>query len=344
MIFSLLSIPDSLQLIIALVIFGVGLRLSAFFSGSETGFYRLSYLRISLDARTGEPASRRLLQFMQAPSTFVSTALVGNNVANYVTTLAIGMISLSLFPNQAGSMELVATLMLTPVVFIFGELLPKNLYFRAPMHFLKRDSWKLQACYYALLPVSLPLMMVARLFERFGEAEDVRTGRVLSRNRLTQAVTEGHRQGLLTELQNKLVHGLLTIADEPVQQVATAPAMVIGCAADASRAEMLKTAQQFALPAIPVHRVGDPNAWHAYVRTVDLMVTQRSVKDLLREMPRLPAKQKKLEALLQLRRLGEDLGVLVDENDQVTGLIRQRGLMEHLLRDHHPATRKIMDD
>ena len=198
--FALMSLPNGLELMIALVIFGLGLRMSAFFSGSETGFYRLSYLRISLDARAGELASRRLMKFMQAPSTFVSTALVGNNVANYVTTLAVGMISLTLFPGQAGSMELVFTLLVTPIVFIFGELLPKNLYFRAPMHFLKRDSLKLQICYYALLPVSLPLMMTARLFERFGKSDDLRTGRVLSRSRLTQAVTEGHRQGLLTDL------------------------------------------------------------------------------------------------------------------------------------------------
>lgn len=344
MIFSLMSLPTSLQLIVALVIFGIGLRLSAFFSGSETGFYRLSYLRISLDARAGEPASRRLIQFMQAPSTFVSTALVGNNVANYVTTLAVGMMSLSLFPGRAGSMELVFTLLVTPVVFIFGELLPKNLYFRAPMYFLKRDAWKLQACYYVLWPVSWPLTTIARLFERFGQSEDGRTGRVLSRSRLTQAVNEGHRQGLLTELQNKLVHGLLTIANEPVQQVATSPSMVLGCGEDTTRAEMLKTAQQFALPAIPVHRKDDSQDWFAYVRTVDLMVTQRPVKSLIREMPRLPANQKKLEALLQLRRLGEDLGVLVDEKDRVTGLIRQRGLMEQLLRDHHPASRRIIED
>ena len=342
--FALMSLPNGLELMIALVIFGLGLRMSAFFSGSETGFYRLSYLRISLDARAGELASRRLMKFMQAPSTFVSTALVGNNVANYVTTLAVGMISLTLFPGQAGSMELVFTLLVTPIVFIFGELLPKNLYFRAPMHFLKRDSLKLQICYYALLPVSLPLMMTARLFERFGKSDDLRTGRVLSRSRLTQAVTEGHRQGLLTDLQNKLVHGLLTIADESVRHVATNPSMILGCSEDTSRSEMLKTAKQFALHALPIHRQGDPHAWYAYVRTVDLMVTQRPVKNLIREMPRLPANQKKLEALLHLRRLGEDWGVLVDEKDQVVGLIRERGLMEQLLRDHHPATRKIIDD
>ena len=70
----------------ALALFIACLRLSAFFSGVETGFYRVSYLRVSIDAQSGDPIARRILWFCQNPSDFVITALIGNNVAQYGLT------------------------------------------------------------------------------------------------------------------------------------------------------------------------------------------------------------------------------------------------------------------
>ena len=66
----------SVQLLFAAGLFLLALRLSAFFSGSETGFYRLSSLRISLDARAGDAAAQRLARFVRNPSRFVATTLV----------------------------------------------------------------------------------------------------------------------------------------------------------------------------------------------------------------------------------------------------------------------------
>src|SRR5580704_13716552 len=63
----------------ALALFLFGLRLTAFFSGAETGFYRASYLRVSIDAQSGDPIAKRILWFCQNPTNFVVTALIGNN-------------------------------------------------------------------------------------------------------------------------------------------------------------------------------------------------------------------------------------------------------------------------
>ena len=75
----------------ALVLFLIGLRLAAFFSGAETGFYRVSYLRVSIDAQSGDPVAKRILWFCQNPTNFVVTALIGNNVAHYILMVAVGI-------------------------------------------------------------------------------------------------------------------------------------------------------------------------------------------------------------------------------------------------------------
>ena len=96
---------------LVLVLFLIGLFLSAFFSGNETGFYRLSFVRLNIDAQSGDRVTQKLLWFARNPSYFVATTLIGNNVANYLTTLSIGMATLSLFPSDSGWIEIVGTLM-----------------------------------------------------------------------------------------------------------------------------------------------------------------------------------------------------------------------------------------
>ncbi len=78
-----------MMLVIAL--FAVGLLLSAFFSGAETGFYRVTRVRIVLDALAGDRIARGLLWLTNRPYLFVATTLVGNNIANYLTSLAAVM-------------------------------------------------------------------------------------------------------------------------------------------------------------------------------------------------------------------------------------------------------------
>ncbi len=54
----------------------VGLLLSAFFSGTETGFYRIARMRLTLDAIGRDQTARRLLWLVNHPSIFVATTLV----------------------------------------------------------------------------------------------------------------------------------------------------------------------------------------------------------------------------------------------------------------------------
>ena len=51
----------------------------------------MSYLRVSIDAQSGDPVAHRILWFCQNPSDFVVTSLIGNNVAHYGLTVAVGI-------------------------------------------------------------------------------------------------------------------------------------------------------------------------------------------------------------------------------------------------------------
>ncbi len=326
-----MSVSATLNMVGISALFLLGLRLSAFFSGAETGFYRVSFLRLSIDAHAGDRIAERIVWFARNPSYFVATALVGNNVANYLTTLAIGLAAVTLFPASAGWLEIVATLLLAPIVFIFGELVPKNLYYRAPTSLLRRDARWFTVFYRLFLVVSFPLIWISKLFERFGNLENEQRELVLGRSRLVQVLSQGHREGLLSEVQSRLVHGLMHTAAQPVRSSMTPTGRVLGVPENAACEEMLEFARRYGVSNVAIKRTDSADDWYGYVRVVDLAVSRQPRTPLIRTMPRIDASASKLEALLALREAGEAFGVVFVES-QIAGIVSEQGLVEQLFR------------
>ncbi|MEX0716789.1 MAG: CNNM domain-containing protein [Planctomycetaceae bacterium] len=317
--------------ILAVLLFAIGVRLSAFFSGNETGFYRVSILRLSIDAQAGEPVARRLQWFVRKPAYFVATTLVGNNIANYIATLAIGIGTALFLAAGAWWVEVLATLAVSPVIFVFGELVPKNLYYQAPMHFLRHDARWFVLFYYLFLPFSFPLMLVAKLFERLAGGDERRLETAFGRARLVQVLREGRREGILTDVQNQLVHGLLFTAAQPVTDAMTPASRVLGVSEQATRSEILDYARRFGISHVAVHRADDPTVWHGYVRAADAAISHRPIAKLIRPMRRIDSTATKLETLLALRQVETTFGV-VRRDETVLGVVSEHGLTEQLFR------------
>ncbi len=96
---------------------------SAFFSGTETAIlssnrYRLQYLAKTL------PAARKVIHYLKKPERFLGVVLVGNNVANIAVTSLVTMITIGYFGD---SYVPVSTLLLSFIVLVFAEVLPKTL-------------------------------------------------------------------------------------------------------------------------------------------------------------------------------------------------------------------------
>ncbi|MGI9456248.1 MAG: CNNM domain-containing protein, partial [Aeoliella sp.] len=187
-------------MIFSVVLFAVGMALSAFFSGSETGFYRLNRARLVIHALDGDRICRGLLWAVRNPSLFVATALVGNNVANYITSAAIVMAAAAFLPSWPLA-ELVAPMLFAPFIFIYGELLPKQLFLAAPNRLLRVCAPAFGVAATLFAPVSAVLWLSNKLLEVIGRRSPDEVRMVLARRELSQLLDEGEAVGLLRRTQ-----------------------------------------------------------------------------------------------------------------------------------------------
>lgn len=323
--------PVWLELLLIILLFLAGLRLSAFFSGSETAYYRMSLPRVMIDAQAGDSTARFLHALSRRPSQFMAAMLVGNNIANYVITVALGWFVSVLGYGGGMGTEIAATLCSAPLIFVCGELLPKSLYYRAPLHFLRRDARRLRLANALLLPASWPLHLLTQLLERLRPSEGPSLDVLLGRNRLAQVMTHGHREGVLTEAQIQLATGLLHIAPQAIVTSMIPVDRVLGISADASRETVLDFARKYGVAQLPVRRSRQPFDWFAYINVSEAALEGKPVESLLHPLPEIPPTARKLEALQALRAAGAALGV-IRERERVIGIVNYRGLAEQLFR------------
>ncbi len=313
-----------------LLLFG-GLALSAFFSGSETGFYRASRLRIVMDAMQGDRVSRRMLYLTNRPPLFVATALVGNNTANYITSLAVVLISKQVLGGGTVT-EVAASIFFSPLVFVYGELMPKNLFYQAPNFLLRLASrWFL---FFAFLfaPLSALLWLLGRLLEWFVGQSPEKVRLALARKELQDVFEEGQSAGILHPTQLQLAQNFFMLATRPVLQSMTPLARVPKIHRDATRREALERANKLKMTEIAVVDERDQGLV-GYLKTVELVINDQasSMTKFLNPLLEISASESYGEAIMQLQSSGESMAKIVDQTGNCLGIITLDALMSPLL-------------
>ena len=204
--------------IIWYVVIFVGLGLSALYSGLETGAYSLNRVRLHILEHRGIGSARVMHQLLQNRTSLLGTLLIGNNIANYMGTAGLAVV---LEARGYGEWQtiIINALVITPLLFVIGETLPKDLFaayadrLMYPFaRFLRASKWLFLAT--GMLPlVNLFSGVLMRSLGRRGSSA------FHPRRLVTSLVQEGVGSGILSEEQSAMVERVLdvgrrTVADE----------------------------------------------------------------------------------------------------------------------------------
>ena len=196
-----------MMLIGMLLIFG--LALSAFFSGSETGFYRVTRVRLVMDAKDGKRIAQALLWMVNHPSVVVATVLIGNNLANYCISLG-GVLLSSRWLAESSRWEFLVPLVATPLVFVYGELLPKYLFFQTPYRLLRWAAPLMMVCTVLFLPLSLFVFAFEAIRGWLSGDSNTITSFALGRQDIQRTIAESHEAGCRGPIQRDLAQNLFS--------------------------------------------------------------------------------------------------------------------------------------
>ncbi len=211
-----------MTLVVQILVCFVLILLGAFFSGTETGIYRLSKFRLRLGVEQNRKMYTLLAKAMDDSDGLIFSMLIGNNLVNYLATYLVTVILLG-FAMSENSAQVYATLIMAPALFIFSEVIPKNLYYYRCDAIMPRTApalWFFHTLFKCSGAVKL-LKIISRLTGRklrsstSGSRPIARIGPA----HVEQIISETHDEGLLSSVQNEMLNRLMNISNISVSSV-----------------------------------------------------------------------------------------------------------------------------
>ncbi len=319
-------------MMVAAVLLLVGLALSAFFSGSETGFYRVTRVRLVIAAVDGDRISRGLLALTNSPAVFVATTMVGNNLANYLTSLGVVLLTKEMFSGPAAITELAATILFSPLVFVYGEMLPKNLYFHAPNLLLRRSAPAFLCFAVLFAPISALLWFFGWLLQAMLGETPLRVKPALARKELREVLQEGQEAGLLSPSQRQMAENVFDIGGGLVESFCRPESQILTVSEDASRDQILQLAKRYRKSIVAV-RSRRTRAWAGYLRVVDLLLDDRPISRVMRPVMPLRRGETLIRALLRMQSDQVAVAQVLDPNGKSHGLLYASDIIDRMVRN-----------
>jgi putative hemolysin len=301
------------------------------FAGLETGMYTMSLVRLSVRASRGDKSAAKLERENARPRRLLSTLLVANAIAGWLASFGVSQIldGLGYGPLEVVLLDLV---ILIPLVFVFGEMLPKDLFRVHADRWMPRFAGFLHAarlvlCSTGLVPVVVGLGAIAtRLFGgRSVERTELRA-------RVAAMLAEGAGSEGLSETQLGFADRVFTMREVTVGQemrpwrfVASVPE---GCPGD-QRARSFLQSSASRLPVV----AADGRVLGTVAAVDHLAAPEAPNVAIMQPVLHLVSRMSALEAIQAMRRERVQLAIVADRPDRPLGIVSMKDLVEPLVGD-----------
>ncbi|MFZ8941527.1 MAG: HlyC/CorC family transporter [Gemmobacter sp.] len=250
------------------------LVMSAFFSGSETALTASSRSKLKAQADKGSRAAARAMEVTDDSERMIGAILLGNNVVNILAASLATALLTRVFGDSGVAL---ATLGMTALVLVFGEVLPKTLAIANPEPFAMRVSPAIGLLIRILSPiVSVVRLLVRGLLRVFGVRTDPDSHILALREEIAGAIALGHSEGAVEKEDRDRLLATLDLSDRTVEEVMRHRSQVEMIDADLPADDIVTQVLASSHSRLPVYR-----------DEVENILGVIHAKDLLREVNRI---------------------------------------------------------
>jgi len=303
--------------------------LCAIYSGVETGIYVLNKARLDLHAEQGRRSAKGLKAILARANNLLAVLLIGTNLAAYLATFAI---SAMFFLAGAGhNTEWYTIATATPLLFVLGESVPKNVFQRTGETLVYALVWVLRISSILFNAVGLvPLVRgFAWLCLRLVPGG---SGRQLSgQQRLWAILADSAASGVLTHSQTVMADRVMHIGEVTLDRTMTPIARARTVRTDATRSELIDSLAGHSFSRLPV--LDDGNRIVGITNIYDVLLDESISRpaDVMVEPPTLPANITVTEALYRMKQANAVMAVVTDESDKQVGIVTIKDLVEEIV-------------
>jgi len=323
---------------VTLIALAVGCLLATmFFSAAEIAFIAANRLKLRHLAHEGSRVAAQYLESFRNPERVLSTAMMGVTVAHIVASSAA---TRSLLPILGFYAPLVVSLVLTPVMLVFGEIIPKTLAREWATSLILRLFRPLTWMSILLAPIVVVAQAVVGGIMRLVGSSQSDARAFVSREELKALLQMEPGEADVTTQEAEMIDKIFDLGDTTVREVMVPLVDVVMLPHTATVAEAIDTIQQRGFSRIPVYRERETNIV-GVVAAMDLLrrgAEVGTVAELMRAPYFVPETKRIDDLLREMQRGRTQLAIVVDEYGGSTGAITLEDILEQIvgkIEDEH---------
>ena len=318
--------PDSYHIAVAVSLFAL-LGLSAFFSASETAFSSLN--RIKLKNRAAKNRRARLtLKLLDAYDKLLSSILIGNNIVNIASSALATVLFMELFGAKGVS---IATVVMTALVLIFGEISPKTLAKESPETLAIRFAPLLQFFIIIFTPLNYLTgawkKLIVKIFPPKGD-------RSVTEDELLTFVEEVRQEGGINRQEEEMIRQAIEFDEITAAEIFTPRIDVAAVAENATPDEIDQQFAQTGFSRLPVFRDSiDSISGVILLKDFhhEVMKRARPPSEIVKPVVFITKTMKIAKLLRTLQQKQAHMAVIVDEFGGTLGIVTIEDIVEELV-------------
>ncbi|MBQ9059592.1 MAG: HlyC/CorC family transporter [Firmicutes bacterium] len=316
------GLTGQITIIVILIIF------SAYFSATETAFTSVNRIRMKNLAGDGSKKAEKVLSLSEKYDKLLTTILIGNNIVNIWMTAIATTICIGLYGDHGAT---IATIAITVVVLIFGEITPKNVAKEKSEGFSMFSAPFIGVLMTILTPITFIFTkwkeFISKIF-KLGEQEAITDDEILT------MVEEAETGGSIDESRSELIQNAIEFDELTAEDVMTPRPDMVAIDTDCTQEELADLFRETGYSRLPVYEeeidriigVINQKDFHNHI-----VGTDKKIIDYIIPVVFVAETIKIFDLLRKMQQLKTHMAIVIDEYGGTEGLVTMEDIIEELV-------------
>lgn len=305
--------------------------LSAFFSSAETALTTVNRVKVRALADEGNRRAKLVLKVTDDSAKMLSAILVGNNVVNLSASSIATILGVKLWDSIGAG---IATGILTVVILIFGEIVPKTAAHSNSLKMSLRYAGIILAIMNVLTPIIYVINAVGKVILKILKVNPDETAEVVTEDELRIMINESLEDGEIETEEQRLIHKVFNFSDALVKEVMVPRVDVVMVEASSSLDTLLETYSQGMFTRMPVYEGSQDNIVGIINMKDIVLLKDREnfvLRDHLREAYTVIEQKKTMDLFSTMRNESISMAIVFDEYGTFSGIVSLEDLLEEIV-------------
>ncbi|MCF7825918.1 MAG: hemolysin family protein [Candidatus Marinimicrobia bacterium] len=306
----------------------LGLILSFIFAGAEIALLSSNRLQLEVWQRREVRGAKSAMSASQNPEQFLTTTLIGNNIANILTTSFATVMLIKVIPN-----EWLILLIISTNVLIFGEIIPKVLFREFPNASMLFFGRFVKIFEIILYPLTILLSLYRKKILR---SADVESQTNLDSEELHLLFNDPREESGVDVHERQTIARIFTFKNTSISEVMTPRPDMTSVSIDSSMGEVEAAFMESGYSKLPVYEETTDDI-KGIVFLHDIFRGATELREVMREVYFVPETKAAGELLGEMRSKSLSIAIVIDEYGGTAGLVTMEDLSEELFGEFTDA-------